>query len=228
MSPDDFGLVAPHLKRVDLPRGMTIIVPDHPIDHAYFPEEGVGSIIAISPEGNRVEAGLFGLDAASPTSVVLGSDRTPHEHLIQVAGFGHRIAADDLQHAAANSPSLTNLLLRYAQTLFVQVSFTALSNAIHEIDVRLARWLLMIHDRHNSDDIKITHEFVSLMLAVRRPSVTTALHVLEGKLLVRSDRGWVTIRDRDKLEDYAGDAYGKPERDYQRLLGSMRPPHAPC
>ena len=226
MSPDDFELVAPHLERVDLPRGTTIIIPDHPISHAYFPEAGIGSIVAISPKGSRVEAGLFGFDAASPTSITLGSDRTPHEHLIQVAGFGHRIAVADLHSAAANSPSLTNLLLRYAQTLHVQIAFTALSNAKHGIDVRLARWLLMIHDRHNGDDVRITHEFVSLMLAVRRPSVTSALHVLEGERLIRSERGWVMIRDRDKLEEFAGDAYGKPEGEYQRLIGSMRPPHA--
>ena len=224
LSPDDFDILTPHLERVDLPRGAVLVIPNQLIAHVYFLETGVGSIVALSPEGNRVEAGLFGLDAATPTAVLLGSDRTPLEHVMQVAGSGHRIAVDDLLGAAVTSPSLMALLLRYAHALSVQIAFTALSNAIHTIDVRLARWLLMLHDRHNSDEIKVTHDFISLMLAVRRPSVTMAFHVLEGNQLIRSDRNLVTIRDRKKLESYASDAYGKPEAENGRLIGLIRHP----
>jgi CRP-like cAMP-binding protein len=111
--------------------------------------------------------------------------------------------------------------LRFAQVQGVQTAFTALSNAVHPINERLARWLLMCHDRHDSDEIPLTHEFLSLMLAVRRPSVTTALHVLEGNRFIRAERGHVTIRNRTALEEFAGDGYGKPEAEYRRLIGPM-------
>ncbi len=118
-------------------------------------------------------------------------------------------------------PVFSNLLARYIQAFGSQISFTALSNAVHSIDERLARWLLMCHDRVDGDEIALTHEFISLMLAVRRPSVTTALHVLEGYKLIRSERGRITIRDRQALETFAGDAYGKPEQEYSRLIGDL-------
>lgn len=218
----DFALLAPFLQRTDLPARKLLIRPGEPITDGYFLEEGIGSIVAISPEGNRVEIGLFGCDAASPTALILGTDRTPHEHFVQVPGFGYRIAAAHLADVSLHSPALVNLLLRYAQTISVQTAFTALSNAIHAIDVRLARWMLMIHDRQSGDDIPITHELMAVMLAVRRPSVTTALHVLEGERLIRAERGSVTIRDRPALEAFAGDAYGKPEAEYLRLIGPMK------
>ena len=124
--------------------------------------------------------------------------------------------------ALAASATLRTTLLRYAQALSVQVSFTALSNAVHQIDERLARWILVCDDRIASGELALTHQYLSVMLAVRRPSVTTALHVLEGNGLIRAARGLITIRDRAGLEDFAGDAYGKAEREYERLLGPLR------
>lgn len=103
----------------------------------------------------------------------------------------------------------------------MQTSYTALSNAVHPVDERLARWLLMCHDRVDGDELALTHEFLSLMLAVRRPSVTTALHVLEGNRFITAERGYITIRDRRRLEEFAGDAYGRPEAEYKRLIGPM-------
>ncbi len=114
------------------------------------------------------------------------------------------------------------LAVRYALTLGEQIAYTALSNAVHPIDERLARWLLMCHDRSDSDDLALTHEYMSIMLTVRRPSVTSSLHVLEGNGFIRSERGYVTIRNRKALEEFAGDAYGKPEAVYRRLIGPMR------
>lgn len=103
----------------------------------------------------------------------------------------------------------------------VQTSYTALSNAVHPIAERLARWLLMSDDRLDGD-LPLTHEFLSIMLAVRRPSVTTALHVLEGNGFIRAARGSIVVRDRAALEEFAGDAYGVPEAEYERLIGPLR------
>ena len=123
--------------------------------------------------------------------------------------------------AMNESQALHEMLLRFAYVTTVQASFTLLSNAVHQVDERLARWLLMCHDRLESDDIRLTHEFMSLMLAVRRPSVTNALHTLEGNGFIELTRGYVFIRNRRALEEFAGDAYGKPEAEYNRLLGSL-------
>ena len=190
-------------------------------DHAWFPDTAVGSIIAISPEGHEVEAGLFGRDGVSPAQSILGVRTIPYRIIIQVAGSGHRMPADALVAALNESATMRDLFNRYLQTLTTQTAYTALSNAIHQIDERCARWLLMVHDRVEGDEIQLTHEFLSLMLAVRRPSVTTALHVLEGNRLIRADRGWVTIRDRAALEEFAGDAYGRSENEYRDLLGPL-------
>jgi len=112
------------------------------------------------------------------------------------------------------------ILANFVHALGTQVSFTALSNAVHSVDERLARWLLMVHDRSDGDELALTHGFLALMLSVRRPTVTTSIHVLEGKGFIRAERGVITIRDRRAMEDFARDAYGKPEEEYRRLLGT--------
>lgn len=220
LRPEDFALLAPHLELVELPQSMVLSEPDQPSEHAYFLERGVGSIIPASPERQMVEAGLFGRDGFWPTCLALGTERSPYQAIVQVSGEGHRMPLEALRQALTESRPLHNLLLRYAQTLMVQISCTALSNAVHPTDERLARWLLMCHDR-SGNEMDLTHEFISVMLAVRRPSVTTALHVLEGNGFIRGTRGVVTMKDRKALEEFAGDAYGRPEGEYARLIGPL-------
>jgi CRP-like cAMP-binding protein len=222
MSPDDFALIAGDLAVVDLPRRFVMAEVDTPVEYAYFLNSGVGSIVASSPEGQQAEAGLFGRDGFSSTALVTGSAIGQCIVFMQIAGQGYRIPAKALLAAVAQSVSLRRLLLLYTQTLNTQTTFTALSNAVHHVEERLARWLLMCHDRSETDELALTHEFLSIMLAVRRPSVTTALHVLEGNHFIVSARGYVTIRNRNALEEFAMDAYGRPEREYLRLIGPMR------
>ncbi len=218
----DFALLSPHLEAVELLRGAVLVEPKVPFDHVWFFETGVASIIAVSPEGHRVEAGLFGRDGLAPASAMLGVDAAPYQFIVQIAGSGYRMPVPAFRAAFDASPSMRTLFGYYLQTLTTQTAYTALSNAIHQVDERCARWLLMVHDRVDGNDIQLTHEFLSLMLAVRRPSVTTALHVLEGNRLIRADRGWLTIRDRAGLEEFAGDAYGRSEEEYARLIGPLK------
>ena len=220
LRPEDFAHLAPHLEPVELPQGMVLSEPDQPSEHAYFLERGLGSVIPASPEHQRVEAGLFGRDGFWPTCLALGTERAPYQCIVQIAGEGHRMPLEALRQAIAESRPLHDLLLRFAQTMTVQISYTALSNAVHPVDERLARWLLMCHDR-SGNEMALTHEFIGVMLAVRRPSVTTALHVLEGNGFIRGTRGVVTMRDRHGLEEFAGDAYGRPEGEYARLIGPL-------
>ena len=221
MSASDFGRLSPHLARHSHARGDVIVEPDVPIERVYFPESGVGSIIATSPDGQECEAGLFGHDGFGPQAAIMGSDRSPHRIIMQVAGDTLGLPRVLLLEAVEASPALRLLLLRFVQVMAVQTAFTALANAVHQIDERLARWLLMSHDRHTADEIPLTHEYMAIMLAVRRPSVTTSLHVLEGNGFIRSERGYVTIRNRKALEEFAADSYGRPEAEYRRLIGPM-------
>jgi CRP-like cAMP-binding protein len=222
MAEADFDRLAPHLEPVKCGKGERLFGRFTPIEHVWFMERGLGSLVIVSPEGQQVEAGLFGRDGFTPTSLVHGSDQSPYDCIIQLPDEAYRLPVSVLREAMADSPALRDLLLRYVETLALQTSYTALSNAVHLIDERLARWLLMCHDRAEGDELPLTHGFLSIMLAVRRPSVTTSLHVLEGNGFIRAERGWITIRDRAALEEFAGDAYGVPEREYERLLGPLR------
>lgn len=221
LSDDDRSVLKPHLELVDMPRRFVIAEPHQAIRYVYFLEAGLGSMVATSPEGLKAEVGIFGRDGFSPTSVVMGDERSFHSNFMQIGGSGFRIEAGRLEEASEKSPTLRKLLLRYAGVYANQTCLTALSNAVHQVNERLARWILMCHDRVDSDDIPLTHEFLSIMLAVRRPTVTTGLHVLEGNHFIRSERGYVTVRNRHALEQFAGDAYGQPEAEYRRLIGPL-------
>lgn len=219
---NEYAAVASHLEPCETPHGFIIVQACAPIDHAYFPCSGVGSVINISPEGNRVEGGLFGRDGFAPTAAAIGAGISITEVTVQVPGFAYRLPQGKLLDLMKTQPVFASLLHKSVHVLAVQAGFTALSNAVHEVDERLARWILMCHDRIDGDKLALTHEFISVMLAVRRPSVTTALHVLEGNLFIRSVRGLVIIRDRAGLEEFAADAYGKAEEEYERLIGPLR------
>jgi CRP-like cAMP-binding protein len=222
LSEEAFQLLAPNLEPIDLPNRFSIAEAGKPIHYAYFLSSGIASIVAESPEGQRAEAGLFGREGWSPTALLVAVEDSANDIFMQVAGSGHRVARSPFLELLEASASFRRLLMLFNQTLATQTSYTALSNAVHHIDERLARWLLMCHDRVDGDEIALTHEFLSLMLAVRRPSVTTALHVLEGNRFIYAERGYITIRDRGGLEAFAADTYGRPEKEYQDLIGPLR------
>ncbi|WP_419826313.1 Crp/Fnr family transcriptional regulator [Sphingomonas sp.] len=222
LSDDDRALLAPHLTRVDLMRGQVLVQPYEPVAHVYFPEGGVVSIVSVMKHGGRIEAGIFGRDGVSATFLLLGADRCPHESFVQVDhSTALRIDADHYLAAVGQSESLRMLLLRYVQTVLVQSAQSMATNANQRVEARLARWLLMCHDRIDGDEIALTHEFMGMMISAERSGVTVTLHILEGVGMIRSQRGRVIIRDRDKLEELAGDSYGMPEAEYRRLVGPI-------
>lgn len=212
---------AARLECVDLPRSHQLSSPYQPMEHAYFFESGIASVVIRSPEGQRSEIGIIGRDGMCPVSAVLNVDADPFSINMQMQGQAYRLPIADLKAVLTEDREVQRLLARYTQALAVQQAYTALSNAVHHIDERLARWILMCHDRVDGSDINLTHEFMSIMLAVRRPSVTTALHLLEGKKLIYSERGVVSVRNRAGLEAFARDAYGECEKEYERLIGAV-------
>jgi CRP-like cAMP-binding protein len=222
LSGDDLALLMPHFTRVPLDREKVLLAANTPVEHVYFPESGIASIVATSSSGRRTEVGIFGRDGVSATCLLLGTDRSPHESFIQVAGASAlRIDADRYLASIRQSETLRTMLLRYVQAFIVQGAQSTATNAHYRIETRLARWLLMCHDRTDGDEIALTHEFMGMMIAADRSGVTVTLHILEGSGMIRSRRGRVIILDREKLEELADDSYGLPEAEYRKLIGPL-------
>jgi CRP-like cAMP-binding protein len=215
----DFGLLEPHLEPVTLELRKHLERANKRIDAVYFPEHGFASVVAMQANGKEAEVGLIGREGMTGTPIVLGDHRSPHAVYIQAAGDGQCMPAAELRKAMRASPSLHDRLLKFVQTFVIQTAQTAICNARSTLDKRLARWILMAHDRLGVDTLPLTHDFLSLMLAVRRPGVTEALHALESRGLIRAARGNITVRDRKGLEKSAAESYGIPEAEYRRLLG---------
>jgi CRP-like cAMP-binding protein len=210
LSRADYRLLEPHLEAIDLPVRRQLEERNKRVAHVYFPESGFASVVA---NGERnIEVGIIGREGMSGLSVVLGSDDRPaNETFIQSAGNGQRIAAGALRDAIGASVSLHQVMLRYAHTFLVQTSQTALANGRSKIEERLARWLLMAADRVEGE-LALTHEFLAIMLGVRRSGVTTALQELERSALIAHRRGFVTILDRKGLEEQSNGTYTPPKK----------------
>jgi len=219
LTPEDFDLLQPHLEPIPLGLRQWLIEAGEPIQQVYFPEQGIVSIIADTSEG-RIEVGLIGPEGMAGLPVVLGIDHSPHGYMVQAAGEALRIPAPNFRTALRQSPSLHARFLRYAHTLMVQTAQTAFANAGFTIEARLARWILMTDDRLNRDELPLTHDFLSMMLGVRRPGVTIAVQNLEGNRLIRAKRGSITVLDRTGLEGVADSAYGAAEAEYARVMAA--------
>ena len=215
----DLALLQRYLEPVALKFRQQLETANHTIRHAYFIERGIASVVATANGQRRqAEIAIVGREGMTGLAVVLGTDRSPHNTFVQIEGEGQCIAADDLQRAMGESGSLAATLTRYAQVFLIQASCSALANAQGKIEERLARWLLMAHDRVESNDLHLTHEFLAAMLGVRRAGVTTALHQLESQALIAMGRGSITVIDREGLEENANGLYGVPEAEFKRLF----------
>lgn len=201
----DFGLLKPHLESVDLPVRRQLEERNKRVTHVYFMESGMASVVANG--ARNIEVGIIGREGMSGLAVVMGSDARPaNETYMQIAGTGQRMAAADLRNAIGASAALHQVMLSYAHTFMVQTAQTALANGRSKIEERLARWLLMASDRVEGE-LPLTHEFLSVMLGVRRSGVTTALQELERTGLITHRRGFVTLLDREGLEETSNGTY---------------------
>ncbi|NWJ27591.1 Crp/Fnr family transcriptional regulator [Rhizobium sp. Td3] len=208
----------PQLRLINLPRGSILEVPDQLVNRVYFPLDCVASVIVVGREGTRIETGMIGCEGVTGSGLSDNDDHTPYELIIQVAGTALALSADEFRRALNSKPELRVLTSRFSRSLGVQVSYTALANAKFDIRKRLARWLVMVQDRVPGRVFNLTHDYLAVMLGVRRPSVTDVLHMLEGEGLIRSNRSSIEIRDRNGLINVAGESYGTPEAEYARLM----------
>jgi len=215
----DLSLLHPSLELINIEARQVLEMRGAPISHVYFVEGGLVSVVGTSEPDHRIEVAMVGHEGMIGLGAVLGDDRSANEALVQSNGSAWRITAPALRKAMAESPALASLLLRYAHVFFCQASQTAVANGRGRLDERLARWLLMWHDRLHDDNLTITHEFLALLLGVRRQGVTVALHDLEGRALIKSTRSLVRILDRKGLQLAANGFYGIPEAEYDRAIG---------
>jgi CRP-like cAMP-binding protein len=206
----DLALLQPSLEHVDLPVRHVLEEPNKPIKQVYFLQNGLASVVA-NNKNRRLEVGLVGRDGVTGVAVILGNGRSPNETFIQVEGDGMSISAEALRNAMQESRSLERALLGYAYSFLNQTSGTALSNGTATVEERLARWLLMASDRLGGENVPLTHEFLSLMLGVRRAGVTVALHFLEQRGIITLSRKQIVILDREGLKKGANGTYHEPE-----------------
>lgn len=206
LSTKDLAALEPDLEKVELPLQKRLAGRHGRIEHVYFIDDGIASVVA-DGTGNPIEVGIVGREGISAIAVIMGSERAHHEIFMQIPGSGRRIRADILREADERSLTLHRVLMRYAHSFLVQISQTALANGRSKTDQRLARWLLLCHDRVDGDEISMTHEFLSLMLGTPRPGVTLAVHQLATEKLIEHSRGKIIIVDRPGLEARCNGTY---------------------
>ena len=214
----DYRRLLPFLQPVDLPIGKVIYEPGGPIEYAYFPTGAVLSALTVMLDGNAIEVATIG-NEGMVGHFGLNGRTSPHRVIVQIEDGGLRIAARTLEQQGQNDGPLKDLLAAYNIAFMVQVSQSVACNGLHPLVQRCCRWLLMSRDRVGSDELRLTHEYLAIMLGARRASVTEALRPLQEEGLVRSHRGLLTILDGVGLEGRSCECYQVVRNEYDRLLG---------
>ncbi len=217
---EDLARLRPKLKLVELELRQNLATPEQRIEHVYFFETGWASVLAPLDDGDSAEVGLSGIEGMVGWPLSLGNDTAEFEVIVQCAGTAWRLAAADFREALEASAALRGLLMRYVLAQHSQVAWTAACNGRHNIEQRLARWLLMAHDRSQDDTFPMTHEFLSMMLGVRRAGVTVAAGVLQKAGMIRYGGGRLTVTDRPGLEASCCECYGSSRRAQERQFPS--------
>jgi CRP-like cAMP-binding protein len=224
LPPEDLARLRPGLQSVELPFDRTLYPAGGALDAVLFPESGMVSLIATLDDGEQVEVGIAGKEGLIGLPLVYGDSHSLTEARVQVEGDALRLDAATLRDGMEASAALRALLLRYALAFHAQVTMTAACNALHPINERLARWLLIAHDRAGADEFAMTHEFMAMMLGVRRPGVSLAAGVLQKAGLIHYVRGRLEVTDRPGLEATSCECYHAARREFARLLGSGTAP----
>ncbi len=204
----DYISLRPHLEYVSLPNHLVLHEAGGTLEFAYFPNRGLISLVVVMKDGKTAEAGIVGNEGFTGTMAAVGLSRGPLQAVVQISGDGFRVEVGALQNTFESAPHLQLMLSRYAAIQGMQVAQTAACNRLHDIEQRLARWLLMAQDRVDSGSLPITHDFLATMLGTDRPTVSLAAGALQRKELIEYTRGAVKIVNRRKLEDSACECYG--------------------
>ena len=215
----DYKRLHPHLQRIPLGYRQSLYRAHKPIGFVYFIETGVGSLVNTMANGDAAEVGTIGNEGLVGLPLLLGDDRAPTSVYVQVPGVGLRMKATLFEKELERSASMRAVMLRYAHAFFNQVAQSAACNQFHSLQQRCSRWLLMTHDRMQSDEFLLTQEFLAMMLGVQRTGVSAAAGALQRAGLIRYRRGNVTILDRRGLIKRSCECYGVSKKEFDRLLG---------
>jgi CRP-like cAMP-binding protein len=206
------------LEPIELRHGQILHEAGEIMEYVYFPQNAMVSLISHTVSGESVEVGVVGFEGMAGVSAVLGVDRSPHEAMVQIPDGGARLPVRVLHDEFKRAGALHDRLLRYTQGLLVQTSQVAACNRLHSVAERLARWLLMSYDRCACEELPFTHEFLALMLGVRRAGVTEAAIVLQTEGYINYRRGHIKIIDREGLEYFSCDCYEIVKTEFDLLI----------
>jgi CRP-like cAMP-binding protein len=219
LSDDDYEHLRPHLSLIVLDYRKILYEAARPIDHVYFPVEGVASLVVTTADGASAEVGTIGSEGLVGLPVCLGDREAPSSVYVQVPGTALKMDADIFRSQLQQGATLNLIMLRYAHAFFNQVAQSAACAHLHRVEQRCCRWLLMTRDRMASGEFLLTHEFLGMMLGVRRTTVTEVMGGLQKAGLVRYRRGHVSILDPDGLRSRACECYDISKLEFDRLLG---------
>ena len=208
----------PSLKRVPLTLGDVIYEPDERIRYVYFPTSGVVSLLCTTNDGASIEAGTIGMEGMVGISVFLGVDSSPNRAIVQVEGEALRMKAKVFREMAGLSGRFHDLLHLYTYALMTQMSLSVACNRFHNVEKRLARWLLMMQDRAQVDEFRFTQDLISQMIGTHRPHVSKAANNLHSAGLIRNGRGKIDILNREGLMKTACDCYLTAKKRFDGLF----------
>jgi CRP-like cAMP-binding protein len=204
----EYALIRPHLESLSMPHHLSIYEPGQPLEFVHFPNTGMVSLVIATADGRTVEVGEVGREGFSGVQAAVGINKNQVREVVQIAGNWFRVKIGALKSVLQSAPGLERILTRYAVVQGMQFAQTAACNRLHNIEQRLARWLLITQDRVDSATLAITHDFLATMLGTDRPTVTLAAGILQDKQAIEYTRGEVQILSRTKLEESVCECYG--------------------
>jgi CRP-like cAMP-binding protein len=216
---DSYERLAPHIEPVTFSLGEVVYESGGHMGYVYFPTTSHISLLYTMIDGSTAEMGLVGNEGIVGISLFMGGETTPNRAMVQGGGGAFRMKAKVMLDEFKRGGEFQHVLLRYTQALITQISQTAVCNRLHSVEQRLCRWLLMTHDRAESDQLQMTHEFISNMLGVRREGVTMAAQRLQEAGMISYVRGQINILDREQLLVRVCECYGVVKDEHKRLLG---------
>jgi CRP-like cAMP-binding protein len=214
----EYALIRPHLEFLSMPHHLSLYEPGQLLEFVHFPNTGMVSLVIATEDGKTVEVGEVGREGFAGIQAAVGINRNQVREIVQIAGDGFRVRIDALQSVLKSAPELQRILIRHAVVQGMQFAQTAACNRLHNIEQRLARWLLITQDRVDSATLAITHDFLATMLGTDRPTVSLAAGILQDKQIIEYTRGAVQILSRTKLEACACECY-EVIQQYNREIG---------
>jgi CRP-like cAMP-binding protein len=218
ISDEEYALILPHLEFIDMPQHLILYEAGQPLEFVHFPNTGMVSLVIATEDGRTVEVGEVGREGFAGIQATVGINRNQVREIVQISGDGFRARIGAMQSVLQSAAELQRILTRYAVVQGMQFAQTAACNRLHNIEQRLARWLLITQDRVDSPTLAITHDFLATMLGTDRPSVSLAAGILQDKQIIAYTRGAVEILSRTKLEDRTCECYGIIQQ-YNREIG---------